>query len=416
VRADGTPCNDGLYCTVGETCVAGACGGGQPNCAELATACKEARCDETRAACVTDPLPNGTPCGAADTCTAAPTCQYGSCVRGLGEDCDDGNPCTADACDPAGGCTHTPVADGTSCADRDFCDGAETCQAGACVDAAAPECDDGNPCTTDTCDARRRRCRHGATDACCASDADCADDDLCTTNERCERGRCASDPVACARGGRCDLAACDPALGCQLTALPDGTACEDGDPCTTGEACRGGQCVVPTAPALAAATAGGSTLVVDKFVLKPLGKRGTRLSARGTFAAGPELDPSRQDVTLEVRDPDGYVVYSATVPGGEFVPDRGGTRYLYWIPERTAPVHDGLQKLLLVLDGETVQVVAKGVIPPASDVAPLARRADRSGDTLDDSRLSWAMRVYDWCWSDPDLECKKWRRYQSRCR
>ena len=44
-------------------------------------------------------------------------------------DCDDGQVCTDDGCDPASGCTHLDVADGTPCADADLCDGEETCEA-----------------------------------------------------------------------------------------------------------------------------------------------------------------------------------------------------------------------------------------------------------------------------------------------
>lgn len=419
-RADGTTCSDGLYCTVGETCVAGTCGGGGPNCVAYETPCKNARCDEERRACVTEPLANGTACGSADTCTAPSTCQYGSCVESAGSPCDDGNPCTADACDPAGGCTHAPVTDGTSCADRNFCDGAETCQAGTCVEATAPQCDDGNSCTEDLCDWRKKRCAHTAAAACCSSDAQCADDDLCTTNERCSRGQCISDPVVCPRGGRCDLTSCDPTLGCQLTPLPDGTTCEDGDPCTRGETCRGGTCVLPPSALGAATTPGGQALVVEKFVLKPLGKRGTRLSARGSFTAASAPDPTQGDVAIEVRDPEGYVVYAATVPGAEFVADRGGTRLLYWVQKDEAAVHNGLQKLLLVLNGESVDIVAKGVIPPGPAPLTTPHAAVKAGKpsptTLDEPQLAWAVNLFDGCWSDPDLWCKRWRRYLTWCR
>jgi len=415
VRADGTTCSDGLFCTVGETCVAGVCGGGTANCLTQQTACKNALCDEARDTCYTEPLANGTACGEANTCTAAPTCQYGYCTQSGADPCDDHNLCTVDACDPAGGCTHTPVADGTTCADRDFCDGVESCKAGACVPAAAPECDDGNSCTVDYCDARRRRCSHSGTSACCTSDAQCADDDLCTTNERCSQGRCLSDPVVCTPGGRCDLTACDPGLGCQITPLPDGSRCEDGDPCTSGETCRGGQCVVPQTAAIAAATNGGTqTLVVDQFVLKPLGKRGTRLSARGTFGSFSSLDPTSHDVQIDVRDAEGYVLYSTTVPGSEFVADRGGTRFLYWIPNGKTPVHNGLQKLLLVMNGSAVDIVAKGIIPQDPTVTPAVAGVE-TAPALQESQLAWAVYAFDGCVSDPDLQCKTWRRYLRRC-
>ena len=45
---------------------------------------------------------------------------------------DDGNPCTSDSCDPAKGCVHTPVSDGTACMSGAVCVVAETCTAGVC--------------------------------------------------------------------------------------------------------------------------------------------------------------------------------------------------------------------------------------------------------------------------------------------
>src|SRR5207237_965154 len=47
--------------------------------------------------------------------------------------CDDGNPCTTDGCDASGTCTHTPALVGTSCSDGNACNGAEACDgAGSC--------------------------------------------------------------------------------------------------------------------------------------------------------------------------------------------------------------------------------------------------------------------------------------------
>ncbi len=49
--------------------------------------------------------------GCADTFSTTVTCSTPSCVGG----CDDGNPCTTDACTPAQACTHTTIADGSLC-------------------------------------------------------------------------------------------------------------------------------------------------------------------------------------------------------------------------------------------------------------------------------------------------------------
>jgi len=115
-------------------------------------------------------------------------------------------------------------------------------------------------------------------------------------------------------------------------------------------------------------------------------------------------------------------VYSATVPGSAFVPDRGGTRYLYWIPEGATPVYNGLQKLLLVMNGDSVDIVAKGLIPPGEELVPAAftasaaPKSSSSSPTYEDTTLAWAMHLFNGCVSDPTLECKKWRRYLAWCR
>ena len=61
--------------------------------------------------------------------------------------CDDGNPCTVDSCDPVSGCVHllTTCDDGQICT-VDACDPAT----GQCTHTPA-NCDDGNACTTDSC-------------------------------------------------------------------------------------------------------------------------------------------------------------------------------------------------------------------------------------------------------------------------
>ncbi len=69
---------------------------------------------------------------------------------------DDGNPCTMDWCDPSSGPVHMPLAAGTACADENVCNGAESCNAeGACAAGTPLVVDDGDVCTTDTCDVKQ---------------------------------------------------------------------------------------------------------------------------------------------------------------------------------------------------------------------------------------------------------------------
>jgi hypothetical protein len=69
--------------------------------------------------------------------------------------CTPRNVCEQSAsCDAAtGNCVYVAQADGLACGDGDACNGVETCQSGQCTSGQAPSCDDGNECTTDSCDA-----------------------------------------------------------------------------------------------------------------------------------------------------------------------------------------------------------------------------------------------------------------------
>jgi hypothetical protein len=94
-------------------------------------------------------------------------------------ECDDGNPCTTDACTPTGACTATAVPNFTPCADGTVCNGNEVCLTGVCQPGTPLVCVDGLECTQDL--------------------------------------------------------VCDPTLGCQYPNVPDGTSCNGGaGTCTAG--------------------------------------------------------------------------------------------------------------------------------------------------------------------------------------
>jgi hypothetical protein len=109
-----------------------------------------------------------------DACVAG-SCQHTNNTNA----CDDGNACTTDSCDPAIGCVHTPVPcyDGNACTTY-TCDPATGCVYGSV------SCDDGDACTTDSCDPATG-CGHacnatGSSDPCCA-DPGCAGTPICET-------------------------------------------------------------------------------------------------------------------------------------------------------------------------------------------------------------------------------------------
>ena len=222
-----------------------------------------------------------TPCDAA--APAAETC------NGKDDDCDgqtdnavcdDGNPCTEDACEPETGCQHTPLDTG-GCDDENVCTLADHCSQGKCTGTLI-DCNDDNLCTWDNCD---------PAGGCIYSynSADCDDEDPCTVADQCKSGQCVGFAVECdctdnidclaledgnlcngilycdkdkvpyscavkqdtvivcpppaGLGAECLSPSCNSQTGeCSLVPDHEGLACDDGDACTAGEKCAQGGC------------------------------------------------------------------------------------------------------------------------------------------------------------------------------
>jgi hypothetical protein len=243
-RASPPPCEDGVACTA-DSCVeeAGGCvhAPDHDRCAD-ASVCTTDACDPATG-CRHTPVPDGAPCADADLCNGTETCQAGVCTPGPPLFCDDANVCTTDACDPATGCRHTPLPDGAPCTDTNRCNGAETCQAGACTPGEPLACHDGSICTIDVCDPDIG-CRH--TDL--PDGTSCADPDLCNGTETCQAGTCTpGTPFVCDDANACTADRCEPTSGCQNAPLADGTPCADADLCDGAETCEAGFCIAGTA-------------------------------------------------------------------------------------------------------------------------------------------------------------------------
>jgi PKD repeat protein len=155
----------------------------------------------------------------------------GRCEENLEKLCNDGNACTIDV---------------------DY--GSGTCY----VNRPPVDCDDGNFCTTNTCD---------PVNGCQSAPIVCSDGDLCTI-DACNPfdGQCAFTPKDCgalgvclAGTGQCDYPCegitCDPIDQCHTAGecilpgqcvngapLADGTACVDGNAATANDQCTGGVC------------------------------------------------------------------------------------------------------------------------------------------------------------------------------
>jgi hypothetical protein len=145
------------------------------------------------------------PCDDGDACTQVDTCTAGECVGGNPTVCPTpSDKCTVLSCNPANGnCESTPL-----------------------------NCDDLNPCTTDSCDPSTG-CVHTVN-----LGASCDDDLQCTTNDVCRDKFPAIRPLPCTLTSQCTALAgggtCGTAGVC---------TCNDDGNCNSGFVCRYHACV-----------------------------------------------------------------------------------------------------------------------------------------------------------------------------
>jgi hypothetical protein len=159
----------GVQCAAGQLCdpASGAC---VDACAGVVCPQDDNPCTDdvcVAGACTHQAKSDGASCEDADKCNGAETCQQGVCTAGTKPTCDDNNPCTADVCDPTKGCVTQPLPDGKACSTGDLCSPGE-CKSGACTKVGAGNCDDGDACTKDACDPQKG-CSHAAISGCTGS-------------------------------------------------------------------------------------------------------------------------------------------------------------------------------------------------------------------------------------------------------
>ncbi len=201
-KENGTACEDGLLCTVGDTCQDGKCVSGENKCPQ---------CE------------NDTDCAGFDdgnACNGIPLCENGTCVKGKEIECEQvgDDICGMNVCDVATGkCKMEYQEDGSACV-KDVCKVGQTCSQGQCIGGEERSCDDGNPCTKDMCDADKGGCYHETIEGCkaCKKVEDCDDGNDCT-EDKCVNDVCVWNKLT-------------------------GTDCDDGDPCTVGDKCDNGVC------------------------------------------------------------------------------------------------------------------------------------------------------------------------------
>ncbi len=146
---DGSPCDDGLFCTAGDQCAKAQCHGKPLECP--GNACAVGKCSEELDQCESIPLGDGLACDDADPCTTADVCSGGDCA-GTPKDCSiaaGGSTCLKAWCSPAGSadpgkCLTAPLQAGTTCDDGLACVAGSVCQAGGI-------CGGGKAVTSDEC-------------------------------------------------------------------------------------------------------------------------------------------------------------------------------------------------------------------------------------------------------------------------
>ncbi len=184
-------CDDGNPCTVGDACLGGQCIGQGKDCTTLSDPCNDGVCDQTTGECIPRPKDDNTPCEDGDKCTLEDKCVSGKCEPGPAPNCDDGNVCTDDWCEPDKGCVHAN--NFASCDDKNACTNLDHCQDGVCVGGGAVGCNDGNPCTDDQCDPASG-CYFPP------NTAKCDDTNPNTCNDQCSNGTCSGTGGQCPSG------------------------------------------------------------------------------------------------------------------------------------------------------------------------------------------------------------------------
>ncbi len=214
-ETDGTACDDGLFCTADDACVAGVCEPGPDNdCGITPVACEVITCDETSQACTGVASQNGDPCtDPNDLCLENATCTNGLCT-GTQKDCfmqpvpDD---CHVSECNPQNGqCEPVVGNEGDPCTDaNDLCTVSKTCAAGVCQGGVAKDCSSLTlDCVLGVCDVNTGQCTTQALN----NGDPCDDLDPCTAGELCNNGSCSggSAVTQCIPGDNCCPSGCTP--------------------------------------------------------------------------------------------------------------------------------------------------------------------------------------------------------------
>ena len=277
---DNNTCNDGLFCTVNDRCESGSCVADVAS-VDDSVSCTTDSCDEELDVFVHTPVDaicdNGLYCDGAEVCSVTEDCQ-----AGVAPSVDDGVSCTVDSCNEEND-TILHLPDDSLCLNGLYCDGAEFCDVNLdCQLGTSIVCDDGVPCTVDSCEEgvdtndNLGNCEFDTSGCECTSDAQCddgnpctddscvafacinSDNDLnscddgffCTVNDRCSSGSCVSDARDVDDSVGCTLDSCDEDLDV-VVHNPLDSVCDNGLFCDGEETCDALlDCQAGTAPVI----------------------------------------------------------------------------------------------------------------------------------------------------------------------
>ncbi|MEZ4441462.1 MAG: hypothetical protein R3B72_20355 [Polyangiaceae bacterium] len=267
---NGTTCDDGVFCSVNDTCQDGMCvGGGANDCGIQSTACEEVVCDEVSETCSLNPLGNGTSCTPDDLCQVNGACTNGLCV-GQPKDCffaPVDNECHTAVCNPMNGvCESQPdsTKDGNGCIDAtQLCQDGMTCLAGTCQGGAPKDCSNLSVgCNNGVCNTMTGVCeaipiQDGMP---CLEATDDCNQGICTM------GSCVGSPIN--QGGMCD----------------------DGLSCTTGTTCNNGTCA-------------GGTSTISIYFSEDFSSNSQGWTLGTNWSIGPAMVSSGHSVSCGNADP-----------------------------------------------------------------------------------------------------------------
>jgi hypothetical protein len=346
---DGAPCPNGSYCDGAEICQNGKCVSGQKVLCDDGNQCTSDICDETQKKCVftavsvngKEGLPGNSACldGQDNDCDgkidlADPDCQ--GCNNDL-ECIKDVNICINYYCNGQHVCASSPKADGASCGDELKCNGLEVCQAGECKLGTPKLCNDNDACTTDKCDeSLQGQCVYTSIQGCksctqnlqcddgnpCTQDscfggkcyntamsdgASCDDGAFCTVNDKCSGGFCMGAFRDCsAFTDSCNTSICDEQMDvCKKLSKANGTACSNGIFCDGNETCQNGSCQAGAAPVCNdnnSCTNDECSPIQDKCVFNPKNLSG--LESWAIFGSCSDGQDNDCDGKVDYADPD----------------------------------------------------------------------------------------------------------------